>query len=215
MLTQVSDPERALEILAVREQIRSWRFYDHFRTDADAPARQSQPGTRTMALGNDGRDLAAALQTIREIGDGEELDNAVSAAFPGSSLHIRSDNGRFDIELHQEGLLRPLSAAELSDGTLRYLLWIAALLSPRPPGLMVLNEPETSLHPDLLPALTELITRAAERTQVWIVSHSRALIDLLSEDPSCQSIVLVKDMGETGVAGQTQLERPEWRWPSR
>ena len=27
----------------------------------------------------------------------------------------------------------PLSVAELSDGTLRYLLWIAALLSPRPP----------------------------------------------------------------------------------
>ena len=55
--------------------------------------------------------------------------------------------------MQQHGLLRPLKAAELSDGTLRYLLWIAALLTPRPPGLLVLNEPETSLHPDLLPAL--------------------------------------------------------------
>jgi hypothetical protein len=49
--------------------------------------------------------------------------------------------------------LRRLSAAELSDGTLRYLLLVAALLTPRPPELLVLNEPETSLHPELLPAL--------------------------------------------------------------
>jgi len=61
---------------------------------------------------------------------------------------------------------------ELSDGTLRYLLWIAALHTPRPPPLMVLNEPETSLHPDLLPALARLITRAASRSQVWVVSHA-------------------------------------------
>ncbi|WP_425387819.1 AAA family ATPase [Edaphobacter aggregans] len=57
--------------------------------------------------------------------------------------------------------MRPLSAAELSDGTLRYLLWTAALLTPHPPALMVLNEPETSLHPDLLPALARLILAAA------------------------------------------------------
>jgi len=51
------------------------------------------------------------------------------------------------VEMHQHGLLRPFRAGELSDGTLRYLLLVAALLSPRPPSLMVLNEPETSLHP--------------------------------------------------------------------
>ncbi len=53
----------------------------------------------------------------------------------------------------QHGLLRPLSAAELSDGTLRYILLVAALLTPRPPVLMVLNGPETSLHPVLLAPL--------------------------------------------------------------
>ena len=52
--------------------------------------------------------------------------------------------------------------------TLRYILWVAALLTPRPPELMVLNEPETSLHPDLLPALARLITFAAEHSQVWV-----------------------------------------------
>ena len=64
--------------------------------------------------------------------------------------------------MRQHGLLRPLLASELSDGTLRYLLLIAALLSPRPPALMILNEPETSLHPDLLPSLARLIVQASK-----------------------------------------------------
>ena len=73
MLTQLADPQRAPEVLTLRDRIRSWRFYDHFRTDADAPARQPQIGTRTPVLSHDGRDLAAALQTIREIGDSAAL----------------------------------------------------------------------------------------------------------------------------------------------
>lgn len=58
---------------------------------------------------------------------------------------------RFRLTLQQPGLLRPLDTTELSDGTLRYLLLTAALFSPRPPPLLVLNEPENSLHPDLIP----------------------------------------------------------------
>jgi predicted ATPase len=72
-----------------------------------------------------------------------------------------------------------LSAAELSDGTLRYLLWAAALLTPRPPRLMILNELESSLHPDLLPALARLIGVAAKNTQIWVVSHATRLIAAL------------------------------------
>lgn len=88
MMTHVADPLNAPEILAMRESIRAWRFYDHFRTDADAPARHSQIGTRTPVLGNDGADLAAAIQTIREIGDAEALDLAVEDAFPKSQVRI-------------------------------------------------------------------------------------------------------------------------------
>src|SRR6185436_7049837 len=104
-------------------------------------------------------------------------------------------------------------AAELSDGTLRYLLWIAALHTPRPPGLLVLNEPETSLHPDLLPALGRLIARAAERSQVLVVSHASRLIAALEEDRDCHSLVLEKDLGETRLANDPDV--PAWKWPSR
>lgn len=215
MMTQFADPKNAPEMLRLREQIRSWRFYDHFRTDSQAPARLPQIGTHTPILGNDGADMAAALQTIQEIGDADALADAVNDAFPGSSISVLNTEGRFEIAMHQHGLLRPLKAGELSDGTLRYLLWIAALLTPRPPELLVLNEPETSLHPDLLPALGRLIASAAERSQVLVVTHAPHLIASLEKQPDCNSITLEKDFGETKIVGADRLDIPVWRWASR
>jgi predicted ATPase len=215
VLTQVADPERAPEILHMREAIRGWRFYDHFRSDRDAPARRTQLGTRTTVLSHDGADLAAAWQTIREIGDREGLDAALEDAFPGAAVEIAVSDGLFSLQFSQQGLLRPLSALELSDGTLRYLLWIAALHTPRPPPLMVLNEPETSLHPDLLPALARLIANAATRSQVWVVSHAPRLISALAEFPACDVLALEKDVSQTHIVGQNVLDEPAWHWPAR
>ena len=215
LFTQIADPVSAPEVLDLRERIRGWRFYDHFRTDVEAPARLPQLGTRTPVLSHDGHDLAAAWQTIREIGDRAALDAAVEDAFPGAQVEVDVRDGRFQLVFAQHGLLRPLSAAELSDGTLRYLLWIAALHTPRPPPLMVLNEPETSLHPDLLPALARLIAQAAQRGQVWVVSHASRLIAALEEHEDCHTVQLEKALGQTGVAGQGLLDRPAWHWPER
>ncbi|WP_097459347.1 AAA family ATPase [Mangrovitalea sediminis] len=216
LFDQVGDPTQVPEVLDLRDTIRGWRFYDHFRTDRDAPARQPQLGTRTPVLHHDGHDLAAALQTIREIGNGLGLDEAISDAFPGAHLVVeRHDDGRFSLHFHQEGLLRPLSAQELSDGTLRYILWVAALLTPRPPSLMVLNEPETSLHPDLLPALARLIIKASEQAQVWVVTHASRLIAALEAHPDCHSIVLQKALGATAIADQGLLDAPAWYWPDK
>jgi predicted ATPase len=220
MLSEFADPERAPELLTLRERIRSWRFYDHLRTDTDAPARQVQIGTRTTILGPEGADVAAALQTIREIGPNGALDEAIEQAFPGSRVEIRNNSGRFEIAFQQHGLLRPLSGAELSDGTLRYLLWVAALLTPRPPALLVLNEPETSLHPDLLPALANLVVTAAKDTQVIAVTHSRPFVAALQagSDESgldLQALELVKAFGATAIEGQGPLDEPPWKWPSR
>ena len=215
MMTLVADPQNAPEILSMRESIRAWRFYDHFRTDADAPVRQAQIGTRTTVLGNDGADLAPAIQTIREIGDALALDRAVEDAFPKNRIHVEVNAGRFSLLMAQHGLLRPLAAAELSDGTLRYLLWVAALLTPRPPALMVLNEPETSLHPDLLGPLGRLIAQSSERAQIIVVTHAAVLIAALREHPRCNSLVLDKSFGETGLKGVNALELPAWNWPER
>jgi predicted ATPase len=215
MMTEFADPRSAPEMITVREQIRSWRFYDHFRTDVDAPARMPQIGTHTPVLSDDGADLAAALQTIREIGDEAALDAAIDDAFPGSRLDIATQDGRFEVLMQQHGLLRPLKAAELSDGTLRYLLLVAALLTPRPPALLVLNEPETSLHPDLLPALARLVARAAAHSQVLVVSHAARLIAALEREEASESIVLEKQFGATRIVDADERDMPAWKWPSR
>lgn len=215
MFTQLADPERAPEVLTMRETIRGWRFYDHFRSDRDAPARWAQLGTRTPVLSHDGGDLAAAWQTIREIGDRNALEQAVEDAFPGASVDVEVSDGRFSLVFRQHGLLRPLSASELSDGTLRYLLWIAALHTPRPPSLMVLNEPETSLHPDLLPALARLIGQASAKSQLWVISHASRLIAALEDLPFCNAISLEKELSQTRIVGQRELDEPAWHWPER
>lgn len=215
MMTEFSDPRTAPEMIAVRETIRSWRFYDHFRTDSESPVRLPQIGTHTPVLSDDGADLAAALQTIREIGDPSALDAAIDDAFPGSRIDITNLDGRFEVMMHQHGLLRPLKGAELSDGTLRYLLLVAALLTPRPPALLVLNEPETSLHPDLLPALARLIARASGHSQVLVVSHAARLIAALEREGDSQSIVLGKELGATRIVDADALDLPVWKWPSR
>jgi predicted ATPase len=84
-------------MLTLRESIRAWRFYDHFRTDLDAPARSAQIGTRTPVLGNDGADVAAAVQTIKEIGEDEALTAAMEDAFPGGSLLVENNSGWFSL----------------------------------------------------------------------------------------------------------------------
>jgi len=215
MLASVADPQRAPEMLAVREALRGWRFYDYFRTDSESPARIAQIGTFTPVLHHDGSNLAAALQTITEIRSDDALAATLDDAFPKSRLYVEDRNGRFELLLQQHGLLRPLSAAELSDGTLRYLLWTAALLTPRPPELMVLNEPETSLHPDLLPALARLILAAALQSQIVVVSHAQALIEALTIAPHCTRLHLQKEFGETILEDATLFNKPKWNWPTR
>ncbi|OAT68658.1 ATP-binding protein [Mycobacteroides immunogenum] len=223
-------PGKLPELGAVRDTLRGWRFYDGFRVDMLAPARQPQIGTRTTVLSNDGSDVAAAIQTIIETRS-DTLDKAVAAAFDGASVAVAVSDGMFDLQIQQPGMLRPLRAAELSDGTLRFLLWAAALLSPEPPPLMVLNEPETSLHPDLIAPLATLIRAAATKTQVVVITHASALVDhlaarslrdvladedgLIDDTGPALRLELVKNWGETQIVGLDPLRAPPWHWGSR
>ncbi|GLQ16238.1 AAA family ATPase [Maritalea porphyrae] len=211
MMTHAADPRNAPELLHLRDRMRNWRFYDQLRTDRDAPARKQQIGTRTPVLSSDGADLAAAVQTIREIGDADAFDEMILDAFPNSVVEVTINEGVFTLNMRQRGVLRPLTASELSDGTLRYLMLVAALLTPRPPSLMVLNEPETSLHPDLIPPLARLISIVSKESQILLISHNQALADALNADEMVTHH-LEKDTGETIVQGLT----PEaWEWPKR
>lgn len=207
VLSQLREPHRFPELFLIRDAVRGWRFYHGFRTDENAPMRSAQVSVRTPVLGHDGRDLAGALQTILEIGDAGILHDTIAAALPGRSLLILPNEpivqtkspkcAELIVALETDGCARPLLAQELSDGTLKFLCLTAALLSPRPPELIALNEPESSLHPDLLDPLAQLIVRAAEKSQVWVSTHSQALVAGICSRAGIEPIQLQLHNGET------------------
>lgn len=211
ILSQLRDPERFPVLYSLRDEIRNWRFYHNFRSDADSPARVPQIATFTPVLSNDGHDLAAALASIRKIGDRNLLEKMIASAFPGRSLEIlrHPDPGQdpgplvqapaFWIGLRDERLRRTLHVRELSDGTLKFLWLMAALLSPRPPAMLVVNEPETSLHPDLIPSLGELIIAAAANSQVIVCTHSVPLVRHIERQTGQPPIQLAIHKGETVI----------------
>jgi predicted ATPase len=211
VLSQLREPHLYPELSSLRTEMSRWRFYHHFRTDAESPLRHPQVGVRTPVLAHDGRDLAAALQTINEVGQSQDLHEAIRQAFPGASLEIEhdEDNGMFAVLLRMPGLRRPLRARELSDGTLRYLCLLAALLSPHPPSLLALNEPETSLHPDLLEPLAKQLVNAAKYSQLWVVTHSQRLAELVEKFSGEAPISLEIAGGETRVMGQRMVDESE------
>ncbi|MFL6385901.1 MAG: AAA family ATPase [Terriglobales bacterium] len=211
VLSQLREPHLYPELSSLRTEMNRWRFYHHFRTDAESPLRHPQVGVRTPVLAHDGRDLAAALQTINEVGQSQDLHEAIRQAFPGASLEIEhdEDNGMFAVLLRMPGLRRPLRARELSDGTLRYLCLLAALLSPHPPSLLALNEPETSLHPDLLEPLAKQLVNAAKYSQLWVVTHSQRLAELVEKFSGEAPISLEIAGGETRVMGQRMVDESE------
>ncbi|MCP5111687.1 MAG: AAA family ATPase, partial [bacterium] len=199
-LSQLEEPHLYPELSALRGEIGRWRFYRHFRSDSDSPLRHPQVGVLTPVLSPDGADLAGALQTIIEIGDADELREAVERAFPGARMEVRSERTQFRVLMKMPGVQRPLEATELSGGTLRYLCLMAAMLSPRPPALLALRDPEISLHPDLIPPLAQLIASASKRSQMLIATHSRALAEQIEEASGEAPIELRLVDGETRLA---------------
>jgi predicted ATPase len=202
VLSQLREPHRFPELFALREAVRGWRFYHQFRTDEQAPLRSPQVSVQTPVLNHDGSDLAAALQTILEIGDRNRLNDAISAGLPGRTLVIQSNDrnaAELSVALTTQGCERPLLARELSDGTLKFLCLAAALLSPRPAALIALNEPESSLHPDLLGPLARLIVDAAEFSQIWVSTHSTLLARSIQEISGSDPIELELSEGETRI----------------
>ena len=201
-LSAFRDGARYPELEAVRRHVLDWRLYHDFRTDAASLVRQPCHAITTPTLSSDGRDLAAVLATLFVIrADTTDLREAIEDAFPGASLSARDDGSWCRLTMRFPDLHREFGAHELSDGTLKYLCLLGALMGYRLPSLVALNEPEASLHPSLLPPLARLIARAARHTRIWVVTHSEVLADAIAEETGKPARRVLKIGGATRIEG--------------
>jgi predicted ATPase len=155
-------------------------------------------------LDMDGSNLAAVMATLKHIrGDTVDLDRAVADAFKGAGLDIPLPDreARFGVVFPQFPQ-RVFSAAELSDGQIRFLGLAAALLAYRIPPFIALNEPEASLHPSMLAPLADMIARAAKDAQIWVVTHAPELADLIVERTGVRAKTVIRqEDGSTWIEG--------------
>ncbi|WP_375451578.1 AAA family ATPase [uncultured Devosia sp.] len=195
------------ELGILRDTLANWRFYHGFRTDADSPLRRPSHAITSPLLASNGSNLGAVFATLRHIRqETVDLDRAIADAFPGAELVVPppGDNASFAMQF-PEMPKRAFAAHELSDGTLQFLALMGALLSYRLPPFIALNEPEASLHPDLLAVLARIIVKAAERTQIWVVTHARELADAIAAESGVIAREVVRTDEGTWLEGLNHL----------
>lgn len=202
-LGSLQDPGRFGDVDMIRRTMLDWRFYHDFRTDRLSSLRRPCLAVTTPTLASDGSDLAAVFATLAHIReDTTELDRAIDDAFPGAQLVVPTPE-----RIASFGLIMPdypkrvFEVGELSDGTLRYLALAGALLGYRLPSFIALNEPEASLHPELLEPLARTIMRAAQRTQIWVVTHSERLAEAFAASGDVKPRTVIKRDGGTWIEG--------------
>lgn len=211
ILYGIREPHRFPQVSALRQELLNWRFYHHFRTDKESPLRRPQLAILTPRMAHDGSDFVSAIATIMKHGDKNNFLLSLDAAFPGSDIDVSEVSAGLRIRMRFPDLDRPLDTRELSDGTLQYLCLLAALYSVDAPSVLVINEPETSLHPDLYEPLAELLVAASNRSQIWITTHARDLADYIVEFSGYSPIELEKVDGETKILGvNTSRYRESW-----
>jgi len=202
-LGSLSDPSRFPDLHMIQRTMLDWRFYHDLRTDASSPLRRPCLAVTSPTLTSDGSNLAAVFATLVHIRkDTADLNRAIEEAFPGARLVVPNPDRTASFGMiFPDYPKRVFESSELSDGTLRYLALAGVLLAYRLPAFVALNEPETSLHPDLLDPLARLIVRAAERMQMWLVTHSQPLAAALAEHGGIKPRIVIKRNGETWIEG--------------
>jgi predicted ATPase len=131
----------------------------------------------------DARNLALLLNQIEHKG-GRRFNELLKRFFPRfERMSTLVSGGTVQFYLHEPGFDSPVPPTRLSDGTIRYLALLATLLSPSPPPLVCIEEPELGLHPDAVALIGELLIEASDRMQLIVTTHSDALVSALTNQP--------------------------------
>ena len=170
------------QIPLLRYELEFWAIYHDLQVHKDAHLRQAAVARLEKRVEPDGQNLIPVLHTLYESDRDfkKDINTAMRAAFGDDFDELvfpPAADQRVQLRIRWKSLKREQSAADLSDGTLRFLLLLTVLASPSPPPLIAIDEPETGLHPSMLPIIAEYAVDAANRTQVIFTTHSPQFLD--------------------------------------
>jgi predicted ATPase len=168
----------------LQQELRAWAVYHDLRVDGRAEIRRSAVVREEKRISPDGQNLIPVLKTLYEGDFKDAIDSGMSAAFPDDYDEIffrTTEPDRIQLYVRRKHSKREDSAADLSDGTLRFLLLLTILATPDPPPLIAIDEPESGLHPSMLPIIAEFAAQAATRTQVILSTHSPQMLDAFGD----------------------------------
>ncbi len=206
ILSQRDDPDHYPKLHWLQQQYGSIRLYRNWEFGPDARAHESPRADEPSAsLTERGENLALVLSGLR---DGRpQFIKMLQQIYDGiEDFHVEVHEGKAHLFVVERGRgQRYIPASRLSDGTLRYMALAAILLDPEPPPLVVIEEPELGVHPDVVLGIGELLIQASERTQLVVTTHSRVLVDALDD---CPSSVVVCDKYD----GESVFERLDPTW---
>ena len=197
VLSQLRDPQQYPEITYLAQAMDKVRIYRDWQFGRNNPARLPQKADLpNYYLAEDASNLGLVLNRFkREPAVKKRVLEALSELYDGiEDYDVSIEGGTVQVFLQEGNATIP--ATRLSDGTLRYLCLLAILCHPKPPPLVCIEEPELGLHPDIMPALAQLLKEASTRSQLIVTTHSDELVDAMTDQPES---VLVCEKGEEGT----------------
>ncbi len=189
------------EVSNLRNKFSDWAIYHDFHVDREADIRKAAITRMEERINPDGQNLIPVLHTLyannRDFK--QEVNTAMKAAFGDDFDELifpPAADQRIQLRVRWKSLKREQSAADLSDGMLRFLLLLTILAAPSPPPLIAIDEPETGLHPAMLPIIAEYAVDASQRTQVILTTHSPQFLDAFGDTRPATTVMKWSD-GET------------------
>ena len=177
-----------------------------------APVKLPQQLRPALLPGENGEDLAPFLYNLRETNHGkyEAVEDSLRAAFPGfESLSFPIvATGMISMTWKEKSFRNPFYMHELSEGTLRFLWLVSLLQSPSLSTITMIDEPEVSLHPELLALFTDLMREASNRTQIIVATHSDRLVRFL--EPKEIMVMDIEEDGASSMSWADSLELEAW-----
>lgn len=215
LLSLAGGPFAANRILDdFKRQLSAWSVYHDFHTDLTAPIRLPSVARNERRVSPDGQNLISVLHTLyAESRDfRHEVNSAMGAAFGPDFEELvfpPAADQRIQLRVAWGSLKSQQSAADLSDGTLRFLLLLAVLANPDPPAVMAIDEPETGLHPSMFPIIAEHAVEASRRSQVILTTHSPELLSAFTEVTPTTSVLEWKN-GQSHVRTLSGEDLEHW-----